>query len=81
MNTITPYNISTNNRITYTSKTQRQTNISPTNGIDKVEKIGGTNINEKPTKMLLSLLKGALNDEPVDQKEFKDATTLIGKQC
>ena len=63
MNTITPYNISTNNRITYTSKTQRQTNISPTNGIDKVEKIGGTNINEKPTKMLLSLLKGALNDE------------------
>lgn len=73
MNTITPYNISTNNRITYTSKTQRQTNMSPTNGIDKVEKIGGTNINEKPTKMLLSLLKSALNDEPVDQKEFKDA--------
>lgn len=73
MNTITPYNISTNNRIAYTSKTQQRANISSTNGIDKVEKIGGTNPNEKPTKMLLSLLKGALNDEPIDSNVFKGA--------
>lgn len=73
MNTITSYNITPNNKISYTSNTERKINLSSIHNVDKLEKIGNTNPYEKPTKMLLSLLKGALSDEPIDNKEFKNA--------
>ena len=72
MNTITPMNIHQPQKIQPDSTVNRL-GITAASGVDRVEKTGKTNVIEKPTKMLLSLLKGALNNEPVDMEPFKGA--------
>lgn len=69
MNEITPMIIQPKTEIAQSNGTQRR--YLSTNSVDRVEKIGGTNPLEKPTKMLLSLLKGALSEEPVDMEPLK----------
>ncbi|MCM1264653.1 MAG: nucleotidyltransferase family protein [Candidatus Gastranaerophilales bacterium] len=69
-NSITPVSIQPQTSINETKGTTPRRFIS-TQSVDRVEKIGGTNPMEKPTKMLLSMLRGALSDEPVDMEVFK----------
>ena len=66
----TPINIRNLNNI-QESKPVTQRRFISTQGVDRVEKIGKTNPMEKPTTMLLSMLRGALSDDPVDMEVFK----------
>ncbi len=72
MNTITPLT-STQGAVSINSKNANRRAFLGTNGVDKVEKIGNTNPNEKPVKMLLSLLRSSLSGEEIQQEAFKGA--------
>jgi len=71
-NDITPISIQQQQPIVKTTGVQQRRYITTT-GAERLEKINGANPFEKPTKMLLSLLRGALNDEPVEMDSFKGA--------